>query len=136
MMRICAILLAAFLIVIAAARFAYSISADTGDAPVDRPWSQNKMQFVAWNEEKWTAWIRDEAFELDPENTGTWSRHSNPSIAYVDWSGEPWQAKVEGDEFVLARHGNWSAAGERSAAIRYRDWNGNKQLRTVVDLRR
>lgn len=136
MIRICAILLAAFFIVVAAARFAYSLTADTGDAPVSAPWSQNKMQFVAWNEGRWTAWIRGDAFELDPENTDSWSRHANRRIAYVDWSGEPWQARIEGDEFLLAPHGNWSAASERSEAIRYRDWNGNKQLRTVADLRR
>lgn len=136
MTKIWAILLAAFLICIAAARFAYSVTADTGDAPASAPWSQNRMEFVAWNEEKWTAWIRGDAFELDPENTGRWSRHSKPSIAYIDWSGEPWQAKIDGDEFLLAGQGDWSEPGERSEAIRYRDWNGNRQLRTVTDLQR
>ncbi|MEX2124700.1 MAG: hypothetical protein WD795_12475 [Woeseia sp.] len=136
MTRVCLGLLAAFIIVIAAARFAYSVTAETGDEPSSAPWSQGKMEFVAWNEEKWTAWIRDDAFELVPQNTSDWSRHSNPSIAFIDWDGEARQAKIEGNEFVLARRGNWAEAVERSEAIRYRDWSGNSQLRTVPDLQR
>lgn len=129
-------LLAAILIVIAAAKLAYSVTVESGDEPANVPWSKGKMEFVAWNEGKWTAWIRDGSFELDPQNTGNWSRHSNPSIAYIDWDGEAWQAKIEGNEFVLARRGNWAEAVERAEAIRYRDWSGNNQLRTVPDLQR
>jgi len=129
-------LLAAFLVVIVAAKVAYSVSTGSGVEPVDRPWSQGKMEFVAWNNEKWTAWIRDGAFELDPQNTDDWSRHSNPTIAFFDWDGEAWQARIEGDEFVLARRGNWAGEVDRSEAIRFRDWSGNSQLRTVPDLQR
>jgi len=129
-------LLAAFLIVIVAAKLAYSVTAESGARPVDPPWSQDKMEFVAWNNEKWTAWIRDGAFELNPQNTDDWSRHSNPTIAFFDWDGETWQAKVDGQEFLLAPQGNWGGPVERSEAIRYRDWSGNNQLRTVADLQR
>lgn len=129
-------LLAAFLFVIGAAKLAYSVTAESGGEPADAPWSQGKMEFVTWNEGKWTAWIRDGAFELDPQNTGDRSRHSNPSIAYIDWDGEAWQAKIEGQEFVLARRGNWAGSVERSEAIRYRDWSEDNQVRTVPDLQR
>jgi len=136
MTRVALSLLAAFLIVIAAAKLAYSVAAESGAEPVDHPWSQGKMEFVAWNNEKWTAWIRDGAFELVPQNTDDWSRHSNPTIAFSDWEGEAWQAKIEGNEFVLARRGNWAGPVERSEAIRYNDWSGNNQLRTVPELQR
>lgn len=136
MTRVALSLLAAFLIVIAAAKLADSVTAESGAEPVDPPWSQGKMEFVAWNNEKWTAWIRDGAFELVPQNTDDWSRHSNPTIAFFDWDGEAWQAKIEGNEFVLARRGNWTGSVERSEAIRYRDWSGDNQLRTVPDLQR
>jgi len=136
MTRVWSGLLVAFLIAIAAAKFAYNVTVESGGEPANAPWSQDKMEFVAWNEGKWTAWIRGGSFELDPQNTGHWSRHSNPSIAYIDWDGEAWQAKIEGNEFVLARRGNWAEAVERSEAIRYRDWSGNNQLRTVPDLQR
>lgn len=136
MTRVALSLLAAFLIVIVAAKLAYSVTAESGAEPVDPPWSQGKMEFVAWNNETWTAWIRDGAFELVPQNTDDWSRHSNPTIAFFDWDGEAWQAKIEGNEFVLARRGNWAGSVERSEAIRYRDWSGNNQLRTVPDLQR
>ncbi|MGH8195869.1 MAG: hypothetical protein ACREQ8_15945 [Woeseiaceae bacterium] len=136
MTRILLSLLAAFLVVIAAAKFAYSVTAESGVEPVDIPWSQDRMEFAAWNDEKWTAWIRDGAFELVPQNTGDWSRHSNPTIAFIDWDGEAWQAKIDGEEFVLARQGDWDGPVERSEAIRYRDWSRNNQLRTVPDLQR
>lgn len=136
MMRIWFGLLAAFLIAIAAARLAYSVAAESGVEPVDRPWSQDRMEFVAWNNEKWTAWIRDGVFELVPQNTDDWSRHSNPTIAFFDWDGEAWQAKIDGEEFLLAQQGNWDGPVERSEAIRYRDWFRNNQLRTVPDLQR
>lgn len=129
-------LLAAVLIVVAAARLAYSLTAETGAEPVHAPWSRDQMRFVAWNGEEWTAWIRGGAFELKPQNTGKWSRHANRSIAFVDRHGEPWQARVEGDVFLLARHGDWDGAVERSDAIRYRDWSGRNQLRTVPELER
>ena len=129
-------LLAAFLLVIAAAKFTYSVTAGSAVEPVDPPWSQDKMEFVAWNNEKWTAWIRDGAFELVPQNTDDWSRHANPTIAFFDWDGEAWQAKIDGEEFVLARRGNWGEPLERSEALRYRDWSRNNQLRTVPDLQR
>lgn len=129
-------LLAALLIAITASRIAYDISSDPGDDPVNEAWQHNKMEFVAWNEDKWTAWIHNGAFEQTPENKSKWSRHSKASIAFTNWQGEAWQAKIDGDEFLLAHQGNWQGSIERSEAIRYRDWSGNKQLRTVAELRR
>lgn len=136
MARILTGLLALLLIAIVAARFAYSVSTDTGDAPVNEPWSQGEMKLVSWNGQKWTAWVQGQAFQQVPEDTGGWSRHANPSLAYIDWNGEPWQAKLDDDGFLLAPRGDWSGNVERSAAIRYRDWSGNNQLRTVTDIRR
>ena len=129
-------LLAAILVAIAAAKFAYSVSTDTGDEPAQRAWAQNKIEFVTWNNEKWTAWIHDGAFELSPEDKNNWSRHSNASIAFTNWQGESWQAKIDGDSFLLASQGDWQGDVERTAAIHYLDWNGNKQLRTVAVLQR
>jgi hypothetical protein len=136
MTRVSLVLLAAFLLVIAAAKFAHSVSTESGPEPVDAPWSQGEMKFIAWNDEKWTAWIRDDAFELVPQNTEKWSRHANPTIAFFGWDGEAWQAKIDGQDFMLAPQGNWSGPVERADAIRYRDWSGNEQLRTVSDLQR
>lgn len=129
-------LMAAVLLVVLAARVTYNMNSDHGDAPVNEAWVQNEMQFVTWNNEKWTAWIHDGEFELAPQNTNMWSRHSNISLAFTDWKGEPWQAKIDGDVFLLAHQGNWQGSVEQSEAIRFRDWSGNKQLRTVTDLNR
>lgn len=129
-------LMAAVLLAILAARVTYNINSDLGDEPVHEAWVQNEMQFVAWNNEKWTAWIHDGEFELAPQNTNLWSRHSNISLAFTDWKGEAWQAKVDGDVFLLAHQGNWQGSVEQSEAIRFRDWSGNNQLRTVTDLNR
>ncbi len=128
--------LVAFVVAIAAARFAYRVSTDPGDGPVNEAWVRDKMEFVSWNNDKWTVWIHDGAFEQLPQNADKWSRHSNASIAFTNWEGEAWQAKIEGDVFLLAHQGNWEGSVERSEAIRYRDWSGNDQLRTVAELRR
>jgi hypothetical protein len=129
-------LAAAILVAIVAARFAYNVSSDPGDGPANEAWAQSKMEFVAWNNDKWTAWIHNGAFEQAPQNTDNWSRHSNASIAFTDWEGEAWQAKIDGDAFLLAHQGNWQGSVDRSEAIRYRDWSGNNQLRTVAELQR
>ena len=121
---------------IVAANLAFEATANTARQPVNEPWAQNRMEIVAWNSEKWTAWIVDNTFHQIPENQGRWSQHSNPSIAFSDWEGEMWQAKIDGDEFLLAYRGDWKGPVERSSAIRYRDWAGNNQLRTVTQLRR
>lgn len=126
----------AFVVAIAAAQFAFRATDKEGDEPGNEAWSHDRMQFVAWNNERWTAWIHDGAFEKLPEDTANWSRHANQSIAYVDWEGEAFQAKIDGDSFLLAHHGNWGGEVEVAEAIRYRDWSGNKQLRTVAELRR
>jgi hypothetical protein len=128
--------LVAFVATVAAAGIVYRATADVGSAPAVQPWAQNKMEFVAWNDELWTGWIRDGAFEQIPENNGKWSRHWNVSLAYTDWEGEPWQVKIDGEEFLLAYRGDWNGPIERASAIRYRDWAGDKKLRTVVQLRR
>lgn len=136
MTRILALLVAAFLFVIAAAKIAYSVTTGADDGPVTEPWSQDRMEFVAWNSEKWTATIHDGKFELVPVDTRDWSRHAKSSVAFTNWDGEAWQAKIGDGEFLLARHGNWDGPVERSEAIRYRDWSGNNQIRTVTDLQR
>ena len=129
-------ILMAFLVAIAAAYFAFQLTDKEGVGPGNEAWAQDRMEFVAWNDERWTAWIYDGAFEQLPEDTANWSRHSNPRIAYVDWEGEAFQARIDGDNFLLARHGDWGGDVEVADAIRYRDWSGNNQLRTVAELRR
>ncbi len=129
-------LIAAVLATVVAARLAFEATVNTGSEPVNQPWAQGTMQFVTWNNEKWSAWIREDTFEQVPQNTDKWSRHSNASLAYIDWEGRAWQAKVDGDDFLLALRGDWAGATERAAAIRYRDWQGNNKLRTTVQLRR
>lgn len=129
-------LLAAFLATILAARLAFYVSTDPDSAPAEQPWAQNKMEFISWNGERWTAWIRDGAFEHVPQNSRRWSRHSNSSLAFIDWEGEAWQAKISGEEFLLAHRGDWQEPTERTAAIRYRDWAGKHQLRSLAQLRR
>lgn len=129
-------LLAAVLVTIAAAGLAFDATVTTGSAPVNQPWAQDHMKFVAWNGERWSAWIRDGAFEQLPHNKKKWSRHANRSLAFTGWDGKAWQAKVDGEEFLLAHRGDWKGPIERATAIRYRDWAGNNNLRTVVQLRR
>ena len=129
-------LFAAVFATIVAANVTYNAVADKGSEPINQPWQQDRMEFVAWNNEQWTAWIIDEAFEQTPQDTGKWSRHSNPSLAFVDWSGEMWQAKTDGAEFLLARRGDWNGPILRTNAIRYRDWQGRNQVRTTAQLRR
>ena len=129
-------LMAAFLATIAAAGLAYNSKSQSGSESTHQPWTQNKMEFVAWNGERWTAWIRDDAFEQIPQNERRWNRHSKASLAFTDWKGEFWQAKIEDREFLLAHRGDWQGTIERSTALRYRDWEGNNQLRTVEQLRR
>ena len=128
--------MAAFLATIAAAGLAFDFNSRSGVEPTLDPWAQNKMEFVAWNGERWTAWIRDGAFEQIPQNEGKWSRHAKASLAFTDWEGEPWQAKIDDEEFLLAHRGDWQGPTDRTAAIRYRDWQGQNQIRTVEQLRR
>lgn len=94
------------------------------------------MQFVSWDDERWTARIRDHTFELTPRAEGRWQHHVNASLAFIDWEGEPWQAKIDGQQFLLADRGNWKGRIERAGALRYRDWHGHRQVRTVAQLRR
>lgn len=136
MIRAIAGLFAALLLAIVAARVASNASTDSGDGPVNEAWAQGSMEFVSWNEGRWTAWIHDGSFELAPQDTDNWSRHSSPFIAFINWEGEPVQARIEDDEFLLAVRGNWQGAIERSDAIRYQDWHGNERLRTLAGLER
>ncbi len=129
-------LIAAVLATVIAARLAFEATVTTGSEPVNPAWAQGTMQFVSWNQEKWSAWIRDDAFEQLPQNTDKWSRHSNASLAFIDWEGRAWQAKIDGDYFLLAHRGDWAGATERANAIRYRDWQGKNKLRTTLQLRR
>ncbi len=126
----------AVLATIVAAKLTFDATIDTGAGPANQPWAQNSMEFVSWNGEKWTAWIRDDAFEQRPQNEGQWSGHANASLAFIDWEGRPWQAKIDMDTFLLAHRGDWKGAAERVTAIRYRDWKGENQLRTPAQLRR
>lgn len=128
--------LAAVLAAIFAARLLYNTTAETDIEPIPRPWAQHAMEFVAWNEERWIAWIRKDKFELVPRDEGKWQRHTNVSLAFIDWQGQPWQAKIDGQQFLLAHRGNWKGRIERADAVRYRDWRGDAQLRTVAQLRR
>ena len=129
-------LIAAVLATVVTAKLAFEATVNTGSEPVNQPWAQDTMQFVSWNHEKWSAWIRDETFEQLPQKSEKWHRHNNPSLAFIDWNGEAWQAKISGDEFLLAHRGDWAGATERAEAIRYRDWQGNNKLRTTRQLRR
>ena len=129
-------ILAAFLATILAARTAFLVSNNPDNAVANQPWAQNEMEFVSWNGERWTAWIRGGVFEQVPQNSDRWSRHSNNNLAFIDWEGEAWQAKINGEEFLLAHHGEWQESTETATAIRYRDWTGKHQLRSLVQLRR
>ena len=129
-------LVAAVLVTIVAAKLMYEATAYAGAEPANQPWAQNSMEFVAWNGEKWTAWIRDDAFEQRPQNDGRWSTHANVSLAFIDWERKPWQVKVDGDAFLIAHRGDWKGSTERVSAIRYRDWKGENQLRTLNQLKR
>lgn len=136
MLRILFVLFAAVAATVVAARWSFEVaSAEPGEA-ASEPWSQDRMELVAWNGEKWTAWIREGRFELVPVDENDWSKHANSTLAFVDWAGEKWQAKIDGDEFLLAHRGDWEGVVERSDAIRYIDWRGRKELRTVPQLRR
>ena len=128
--------LAILLAPVLAAKLAYTLSSYPDDEPVSQPWSQDSMQFVTWNGEKWTSWIRQDSFEHRPENAADWGQHSTGSVAFLDWEGTPWQAKIDGEIFLLAHHGDWQGHTERAEAIRYRDWQGKHQLRTVAQLSR
>ena len=136
MIKIILGLVAAVLVTIAAAKMMYEATAYTGAEPANQPWAQNSMEFVAWNGEKWTAWIRDDAFEQRPKNKGRWSTHANVSLAFIDWERKPWQVKIDGDAFLIAHRGDWKGSTERVSAIRYRDWKGENQLRTLNQLKR
>ena len=119
-----------------AAKLLYEATSYTGIEPAHQPWVQNTMEFVAWNDQQWIAWIHDSTFEQIPLDEKNWSRHSNVTLAFTDWEGELWQAKIDGDEFLLAARGDWEGLIERTDAIRYRDWTGTNQLRTLVQLSR
>ncbi len=124
------------LLPVVAAKLVYIATAYTSAGPVNQPWALKNMEFVAWNGEKWTAWIRDDTFEQRPENMKDWHGHAGNSLAFVDWESERWQAKIDGDGFLLARRGNWKGETEHVSAIRYRDWTGQNQLRTPAQLKR
>lgn len=136
MTKVALSLLAAVLVAILTARLLYNATAETDTGPTPDPWTQNAMEFVAWNGERWTAWIRDDRFELLPREEGRWRRHTNTSMAFTDWHGQPWQAKIDGEQFLLAHRGDWKGRVERASAVRYRDWRGHPQVRTVAQLRR
>ncbi len=136
MVRVVLSLLASVLAIIVAAKLVFNVTAYTGAGPANEPWAQNKMEFVAWNDEKWTAWIRGDAFELVPQDTVKWTRHANASMAFIDWEGQEWQAKIDGDIYLLAVRGDWEGTTERATAIQYRDWRGENQMRTVAQLKR
>ena len=126
-------ILAAAFCTIVAAKLAYDASAHPSEARLNEPWAQNRMEFVAWNGNNWTAWIRDESFEHRPQHEGTWHPHANPTLSYINWDGEPTKATIEGETFVVAPHGMDSS---RQDAIRYRDWDGENRLRTYNQLQR
>ena len=136
MTRAFAVLFVAIIMTVVAAKLLFEFTAPSGAASMNHPWSNDRMEFVAWNNERWTGTVRDGAFELVPQNESNWSRHTNSTLAYIDWDGEPWQAKVDGDAFLLAYRGDWNGETVRANAIRFRDWQKSKQLRTVSQLTR
>ena len=136
MIRVVLGLSAAVLATVMAAKLMFNVTTYTGDEPANEPWAQNSMEFVTWNGEKWTAWIRDGVFEQRPQNEGQWSSHANNNLAYIDWEGRSWQAKIDGDVLLLAHRGDWKGSSVRDTGIRYRDWKGKNQLRTLTQLRR
>lgn len=136
MIKVVAVLLAAVAAAVLGARLLYEATTRSVAAPVEQPWAQDRMEFVAWNGTRWTAWIRHERFELLPRTPGKWQRHANATLAFADWEGEPWQAKIVGEEFLLAYRGDWRGRTERARALRYRNWQGEQQLRTIPQLRR
>ena len=72
-------LLAAFLATIGAARVAFELTRERTEGPIHEPWALGTMEYVAWNGEQWTAWIRDGSFEQTPQDTIDWHRHAKPS---------------------------------------------------------
>jgi len=136
MAKVFYVLSAAFVITVVAARLAFEFTAPGNNGPINEPWALSKMEFISWNNEEWTAWVRDGEFTQTPQNTGDWHRHSNSSLAFIDWEGEPWQAKVNNEVFLLAHRGDWDGSTESATAIRYRDWAGRNQLRTLSQLSR
>ena len=128
-------LVLALLATVVGSRIAYQSALPDAES-AHAPWATGEMEFVTWNGERWTAWIRAGGFELIPENTEDWHRHSNTTMAFIDWQGEAWQARIEGDEFLLAHRGEWHGDLERSPAIRYLDWTRERKLRTVEQLTR
>lgn len=136
MIKVVLSLLAAVLAAVLGAKLLYDLTSYNGAKPANQPWAQDSMEFVAWNGEKWTAWIRDGTFEQRPQNDVRWSSHANTSLAFIGWEGKPWQAKIDSDELVLAHRGDWKGSVKRVTAIRYRDWKGENQLRTVTQLER
>ncbi len=129
-------LLAGLVVAIAAANVSFYLKVGAGNSSGNEPWSLDRMNYVAWNGERWTAWIHDGKFELVPEDQENWSRHAKSGIAFVNWDGEPWQARGYGATFLLAAEGNWDGEIVRDEAIRYLDWSGNRRLRTVANLQR
>ena len=102
MTNVLMLIVAAVLVAIGGARVAYNVSSDPGGEPVQVAWSQDRMEFVTWNNGKWTAWVHAGSFELSPQTSGKWSRHANPSIAFTNWDGEQWQAKIDGMDSEVA----------------------------------
>lgn len=134
--KVVLILVASLIVVIGGAKLAFEANSYGPEGPYSEPWAQNTMKFTSWNGEKWTAWVRDGAFEQRPDREGKWHSHADVSLAFVGWGGQFWQARVDGESFLLAPRGDWKGAAERADAIRYRDWTGNNQLRTLAQLNR
>jgi len=126
----------AFAATVGGARLAFEASSHAQSPTATAPWAQDRMEFVAWNGQRWTAWVHDGRFELTPQSEGTWHRHSNTTIAYIGWDGELWQARVDDGRFRVARRGEWGDHSETIDSLRYRDWSGNRKVRTVTQLTR
>jgi hypothetical protein len=126
----------AFGATIVGAKFASEASNVAEVQGTTAPWAQDRMEFVAWNGQRWTAWWLDDRFELTPQTEGKWHRHANTSIAYIGWDGAQWQARVDGDEFLVAYKGEWHGHVETVNSLRYLDWSGERRIRTVSQLTR
>jgi hypothetical protein len=125
-----------FVATIVGSSLAFDLKTASTHETGSEPWALQRMEFVSWNNDRWTAWVQGDSFEHTPEESGYWHRHSNPSLAFIDWDGEPWQAKVAEESFILAHRGDWDMPTEAVSALRYIDWSGEKQIRTLAQLSR
>ena len=72
-------LLTAVLLTIAAAKFTFEVRAHQGVEPGNEAWANSKMEFVSWNQQKWTAWIREDIFSKRIDHVPAPRRSATPT---------------------------------------------------------